>query len=68
MNKQVEATQFLKAPEVIKRSTLSRTTLWRLVRDGQFPTPYKIGPGSIAWKTSDYERWAADPENWTPEK
>ncbi len=28
---------------------LSRTTLWRLERDGQFPQRIQVSPGRIGW-------------------
>lgn len=36
---------------------ISRTTLWRLVKSGDFPAPIQIGKNSIAWRRqviSDY--------------
>jgi prophage regulatory protein len=40
---------------------LSRTTLWRLARVGDFPAPVRISPGRIAWRRSDLERWIEAP-------
>ena len=31
--------------EACERTSLSRTSLWRLVRDGQFPAPIAFGRG-----------------------
>ena len=57
-------TQFIRLPEVLKLTQMGRTTMWRLVRDGRFPKPTRIGPNSVAWRESDYEAWANDPERW----
>lgn len=34
----------------------SAATLWRRVREGQFPAPIKFG-GVTAWKASDVHEW-----------
>ena len=37
----------------------SRASIYRWVKAGTFPAPYKIGGGgSIAWKRSDYNEWS----------
>lgn len=36
----------------------SRTTLWRWVRDGLFPKPRRIGPGSSAFVEAEVDAWA----------
>jgi len=38
---------------VFGRTTLSRTTIWRMVRAGTFPAPLKISKNRIAWRESD---------------
>ncbi len=58
-------TRFLRKAEILKATGLSDTTIWRLVKNGKFPQPYKIGPNSIAWRECDYERWATDPAAWS---
>jgi predicted DNA-binding transcriptional regulator AlpA len=35
----------------------SRTTIWRWMRDGLFPSSYKIGANSVAWKASELQLW-----------
>ncbi len=44
----------------LKRSIpLSRSTVWRLVRDGKFPAPLRISPGRVAWPENEIEVWRA---------
>ncbi len=57
-------TQFIRAGKIQKLLCISHTTLWRLIRNRQFPQPMRVGPGSVAWREDDYEAWAADPEGW----
>ena len=35
----------------------SRVTIWRWVRDGNFPKPRQIGPNSIGWLESEINGW-----------
>lgn len=35
----------------------SAATLWRKVRDGEFPAPVKLGPAIAAWKVSEIRAW-----------
>jgi prophage regulatory protein len=54
------AEEFLSRREVKRRTTWSDTTLWRRVKAGAFPALVKIGPGRVAWSSSDYEGWKAE--------
>lgn len=31
----------------------SATTIWRLCRNGKFPSPIKVSPGITAWRVGD---------------
>lgn len=35
----------------------SAATLWRWARNGTFPAPIKLGPGTTAWRVQDVEAW-----------
>ena len=37
----------------------SRTTLWRMVKDGTFPTPVKLTTNVTAWRVEDVREWMA---------
>ena len=43
--------------EVVRHLGISRTTLWRWLRTGQFPTPVRLGPGRVAFRESDIREW-----------
>ena len=50
----------LRTPAVLALIGLSRTTLWRGVRSGDFPAPVRLGgKGSraVGWRREDVERW-----------
>lgn len=37
----------------------SRSSVYRDIKAGTFPEPVKIGPRSIAWKSTDIDAWLA---------
>ena len=47
----------LRPTEVMERTGLSRTSLWRRVRAGTFPAPIEIGPNAIGWPASAITTW-----------
>lgn len=52
--------QILRMPDVLQRTGLSRTTLWRRVKSGQFPRPLRLGgPNSraVGWRSQDVLDW-----------
>ena len=49
--------QMLRVPEVMARTGLSRTTIWRRVRAGTFPPPKELGENSIGWTDLVIAEW-----------
>ena len=49
--------KMLRPPEVMARTGLSRTTIWRHVRAGTFPAPLVLGKASIGWPESAIKKW-----------
>ena len=45
--------------EVESRTGLSRSTIYRLMRAGQFPTPIRVGPRAVRWKLSEVNAYLA---------
>lgn len=54
--------RILRARQVCEVIGLSRTTLWRRVRDGQFPKPIRLGPNAVGWRASVVFEWLDDRE------
>jgi prophage regulatory protein len=52
-------TRFLRLPEVMHRTGLSRSTLYAMAQAGTFPRPRKITAGASAWIESDVDAWMA---------
>lgn len=50
--------QILRLPDVMARTGLGRTTLYRLAKAGQFPNAIKItGQRAAGWLADDVNRW-----------
>lgn len=57
---QITAGERLLPPAVVmERTSLSRPTLWRMVRRGDFPPSISISPGRVAWPESQVNAWIA---------
>ena len=52
--------RIMRIPEVVQVTGLSRTTIWRRVKSGDFPVPVRLGSlatRSIGWRESEIRRW-----------
>jgi prophage regulatory protein len=55
--------KFLRQKELLEQVLpFSASTLWRKVRQGNFPQPIRLGPAITAWRVSEIEKWLADQE------
>jgi predicted DNA-binding transcriptional regulator AlpA len=43
----------IRDPTYPKILPISRATLWRMVKDGRFPSPHKLGPNTTVWRCGD---------------
>ena len=50
----------MRREEVEARCGISRTTVYRLMRCGEFPEPIKVGPRAVRWPNSEIEQWLSD--------
>ena len=53
---------------VLARTGLSRSTLYRKIAEGTFPTQLRISVHGAGWRESEIDRWVADPVGWRPEE
>ncbi len=51
--------RLLRRDEVEERTGLSRSAIYRLMREGEFPTPIKIGPRAVRWPQSELSEFLA---------
>jgi prophage regulatory protein len=49
--------KLLRFPAVRERTGLSRSTIWRLERRGEFPKHHRISPNVVAWVEQDVAEW-----------
>lgn len=49
--------RLLRAPEVEELTGLSRTTIWRLERAGDFPPRRQLSANVVAWVGEEVEEW-----------
>lgn len=47
----------LKRQEVEAATTLSRSSIYRLIANGQFPRPIKVSSNRRAWLSADVDAW-----------
>jgi len=47
----------IRTNEVINLTGLSRTTIWRLQQDGDFPIRIRLGKNSVGWRSKDIQDW-----------
>lgn len=50
----------LRRPQVQQRTSLSRSTLYQYIKDGEFPKSMALGPRSVGWLESDISDWIAE--------
>jgi prophage regulatory protein len=49
--------RLLRLPSVLERVPHSKTTLYRLIKEGKFKAPIRLGVNSVAWLESDVEAY-----------
>ena len=51
--------RLLRLSEVLSRTALGRSSIYRMMRDGSFPEPLKVGVRAVRWRESEIEGWLA---------
>ena len=49
--------KLLRRRQVEEVTGLSRSSIYRLMRNGEFPVPVRVGPAAVRWKASDISAW-----------
>jgi prophage regulatory protein len=52
--------RIIRLPGVIKKSGLSKTTIWRREKEGRFPKRFPISDNAVAWDEDEIDRHNAD--------
>jgi prophage regulatory protein len=53
----MEPTPLLRLPAVIRVTGLSRSTIYKLISEGSFPSALKLTERSVAWSSGDIQQW-----------
>lgn len=51
--------ELLRLPAVVKRTGLSRSTIYRLMSGKQFPLPVRLSERAVGWRRSDLDQWSS---------
>ncbi len=49
--------RLLRRRQVEEITSMSRSSIYRLMQDGEFPRPVKVGPSAVRWRASDITAW-----------
>jgi prophage regulatory protein len=49
----------IRARELVKEIGLSRTTIWREVREGRLAQPVALSRRCVGWRSEDIDAWKA---------
>ena len=49
--------ELLTAREVAQKVRLNISSIYRLMRSGQFPVALKVGPAAVRWRRTEIEEW-----------
>lgn len=54
---QISLPPLLAERDVCENTTLGRSSLWEMVRAGEFPAPVRIAARRVAWRAQDVVAW-----------
>ena len=57
------AVVMLRLREVMRVTGLARSTVYKLIHDGKFPRPIKLGARAVAWRSDAVNGWIQDRTN-----
>ena len=60
--------EFLRWPRVRQLTGLSRSTVWRLEKNGQFPARRKLSANSVGWSLIELQAWMQSRNVAAPQK
>lgn len=53
-------TRFLRLPDVLERTGLSRSTIYVRLAEGRFPRPVALGGRAVGWIEAEVDEWVRD--------
>ena len=55
-----QTNQFWRLPKVLEETGLTRSSLYQMMADGEFPKSFNISERCVAWLSDDVERWKTE--------
>jgi prophage regulatory protein len=55
--KQQETIRYLREPQLLELTKLSKTTRWRLEKKGLFPRKRQLSPNAVGWIEAEIQTW-----------
>lgn len=52
--------RYLRLPDVKAETGLGKTSIYNLIREGEFPKPVKVSSRAVAWREGAIEAWKAN--------
>ena len=52
--------RILRFPEILRKSSLSRSQIYRLIARGRFPAQVRLSERAVGWRKKDIDRWLDD--------
>ncbi|RUR34096.1 AlpA family transcriptional regulator [Vreelandella andesensis] len=52
--------KLIRIKDVMERTGLARSTIYKYINLGQFPQPIKLGTRAVAWVESEIDTWIND--------
>jgi prophage regulatory protein len=57
---EVQRIRTMRLPEVLIKTGLSRTHVYRLIQNASFPAPHKLSERVSVWNEAEIDAWLAD--------
>jgi len=54
---QLSIDRIVRLPEVLYIVGLTKTTVYKYMQDGQFPSSLKLGSRAVGWRESEIQAW-----------
>tara|TARA_B110000211_G_scaffold5055_1_gene5581 strand:+ start:2039 stop:2227 length:189 start_codon:yes stop_codon:yes gene_type:complete len=52
--------QIIRRKDIEKRLKISRSSIYAMMSQGEFPKPVRLGRRAVGWKSTDIEKWLQD--------
>ncbi len=59
-------TRILRRAEVLHYVGLGKTTLYKLISQGEFPRPVRLGRRAVGWRVEEVEAWLFSRQHVSP--